>query len=84
MSWKDADTGPFNPDNDDRAKIESGAAVPCRLCEAAFRRLRLTMRYCAKCRKGFCEGEHGNFAPRGGGATCVRCGPQPSTDPSQA
>lgn len=46
--------------------------VPCRICEATFRRQRLTLRYCSKCLNGFCEGEHGSFAYQHG--MCVICG----------
>jgi hypothetical protein len=44
----------------------------CRLCYDGFRRLRQTLRYCAHCENGFCEGEHGNFAF--GHGVCVICG----------
>jgi hypothetical protein len=72
--WENADYGPFDKENDDKKKIDAGIAVPCRLCENAFRRLRLTLRYCMTCKRGFCEGEHGNFAPKTR-AQCVQCGP---------
>jgi hypothetical protein len=68
------DFGEFDSDNTDRSKIEHGTAVPCRICESVFRRVRLTWRYCAECNMAFCEGEHGTFA-RGGRGTCVQCGP---------
>lgn len=55
-----------------RELIEAGYYVPCKICLDAFRRVRLTLRYCATCGHAFCEGEHGNFA-RGRG-TCVICG----------
>ena len=71
--WETADYGPFDDRRNDRQKIESGIAVPCRICENAFRRLRLTLRYCIQCNHGFCDGEHGNFAP--GRGRCVQCGP---------
>jgi len=71
--WQNADLGPFEEQNNDRQKIENDHAVPCRLCENAFRRLRLTLRYCIQCNRGFCDGEHGNFA--GGRGRCVQCGP---------
>jgi hypothetical protein len=67
------DISPYSPDYTDEAKIKDGIAVPCRICEDAFRRVRLTWRYCASCHKGFCEGEHGNFA-RGGRGSCIICG----------
>jgi len=72
--WEKADLGPFDPANTDKHKIDGGHAVPCRLCENAFRRLRVTFRYCMTCKRGFCEGEHGNFAP-GSVGRCVQCGP---------
>lgn len=71
--WNQSDLGPFDPDNDDKRKIEAGSSVPCRLCENAFGRLRVTRRYCMSCKHGFCDGEHGNFAP--GRGRCVQCGP---------
>jgi hypothetical protein len=52
--------------------IVNGGYAFCRACYDAFRRVRPTLRYCATCGNGFCEGEHGNFA-RGFG-TCVVCG----------
>jgi hypothetical protein len=58
------DLSGFDAERNDHAKIEDGLWVPCRICESAFRRLRLTLRYCATCGRGFCEGEHGNFAPK--------------------
>ena len=68
-----ADLSPFTKTNDDRKKIDAGFWVPCRLCENAFRRLRLTKRYCLECGVGACEGEHMNFAV-GGRGSCVQCG----------
>jgi hypothetical protein len=76
--WDTVDLSPYDKDNTDRAKIEAGKAVPCRLCENAFRRLRLTLRYCAQCGVGFCEGEHGNFSTQTR-ARCVQCGPHASS-----
>ncbi len=67
------DFSKFDESNTDKAKIGDGYAVPCRICEAAFSRIRLTWRYCAKCGQGFCEGEHGNFAI-GGRGMCIICG----------
>ena len=67
------DLSEFDPKRTDRAKIVDGVAVPCRICEAVFARIRPTWRYCAKCEKGFCEGEHGNFAI-GGRGSCIQCG----------
>jgi hypothetical protein len=59
----------------DQERILAGEWVGCRICDEAFARRRLTMRYCNTCREGFCEGEHGNFRGRGGGV-CVRCAPR--------
>ncbi len=67
------DVSEYNPHNTDEQKILNDVAVPCRICEAVFLRLRLTMRYCAWYHKGFCEDEHGTFAIRGRGS-CVKCG----------
>ena len=60
----------------DRGKIEAGKWADCWICCEVFRRRRETMRYCNKCSRGFCEGEHGNFS-RGVG-TCVICGARKS------
>ena len=68
-----ADLTSYDPQNTDEAKIGNGAAVPCRICEGVFRRVRLTWRYCAWCHKAFCEGEHGSFAI-GGRGSCIQCG----------
>jgi hypothetical protein len=80
--WQEADYGSFDETHNDKEKIKSGSAVPCRICELAFKRLRLTLRYCWDCERGFCEGEHGNFTKKNGEkgpqrARCVRCGPGP-------
>jgi hypothetical protein len=76
-TWAGAQLGPYDRDRTDQAKIIDHAAVPCRICEAVFQRLRLTMRSCDSCGMGFCEGEHGNSA---GGAhgVCVRCNEHPT------
>lgn len=66
------DLSDYDESYTDEAKIKDGIAVPCRICVDAFRRVRLTWRYCATRHKGFCEGEHGNFA-RGGRGCCVIC-----------
>ena len=71
---QNVDLSQFNPERSDRQKIEEGLWIPCRLCEKAFRRIRLTRRYCASCDHASCEGEHYNFAPDGHGR-CVQCGP---------
>jgi hypothetical protein len=60
----------FDDTNDDKARIEAGEAVRCRICWTIFGRARITVRYCADCKRGFCEGEHGSFRTRG---VCVRC-----------
>jgi hypothetical protein len=75
IMWDTAELGPFDPNYTDRQKIEDRKAVPCRICENAFRRLRLTLRYCNNpdCNRGYCEGEHGTFA--GKISRCVQCGP---------
>lgn len=56
--------------------IEQDKWVECWICTEVFRRRRETKRYCHKCERGFCEGEHGNFS-RGVG-TCVICGARKS------
>jgi hypothetical protein len=58
-------------DGDDKRKIDNGAWVPCRICETIFHRLTFTDRYCSDCKRGFCEGNHGTFAP--GRGKCVQC-----------
>ncbi len=67
----------FDDPHDDIEKIErDGKTVPCRICWIVFGRYRLTSRYCAGCKRAFCEGEHGSFRPdRGRRAVgiCVRC-----------
>jgi hypothetical protein len=74
-STPQTDITSFNPKNNDQAKIDSGFWVPCRICEGAFRRLRLTLRYCNTCKRGVCEGEHFNFAAQGGKVgRCTSCG----------
>ena len=52
--------------------IESNQWADCWICEQVFSRRRQTFRYCIKCERGFCEGEHGNFS-RGVGM-CIICG----------
>jgi hypothetical protein len=56
----------------DKERIESGEWADCWICSAVFRRRRQTLRYCYKCKRGFCEGEHGNFSRNVG--TCIVCG----------
>jgi uncharacterized C2H2 Zn-finger protein len=47
----------------DKERLKAGKRwVNCWICEVVFRRRRQTMRYCNKCGRGFCEGEHGNFS----------------------
>lgn len=55
-----------------KSAIESGGTANCWICEDVFRRRRETWRYCHTCDRGFCEGEHGNFAY--GVGKCVICG----------
>ena len=52
--------------------IDSGGWVNCWICETVFRRKRETRRYCHDCGRGWCEGEHGNFASNIG--KCIICG----------
>lgn len=66
------DLSQFNSEDDDIQKIKNGHWVPCRICQNAFSRIRLTKSYCARCHAAFCEGEHGNFAQNRG--VCVQCG----------
>jgi len=73
LPWADADLSPFDRTNTDRAKIDAGHPVPCRLCEAVYRVLTLTMRYCAVCEQGYCQQSHGGWVGRRG--ACVQCGP---------
>jgi hypothetical protein len=56
----------------DKQLIEADEWADCWVCSSAFRRRRQTLRYCAKCERGFCEGEHGTFAR--GHALCLICG----------
>lgn len=43
----------------------------CHICRSEFGRRTLTKRFCHKCGKGWCEGNHGNFQ-RGRGL-CLTC-----------
>ena len=52
--------------------IEGGEWADCWICSEVFARRRQTLRYCHKCERGFCEGEHGSFSRNVG--TCVICG----------
>lgn len=54
-----------------RGQMAKGQAVECYLCLSAFRRIRMTFRFCAKCGHAFCEGEHGTFSLKFG--CCVVC-----------
>jgi hypothetical protein len=47
--------------------------VPCRICEMIFCRIRVTWRYCNKCKMAFCEGEHGSFDTSNNLWLCVQC-----------
>jgi hypothetical protein len=73
IHWADADFSPFDSANPDRDKIEKGHPVPCRLCEAVYRVLTLTMRWCATCGQGYCQPAHGAWVGRRG--ACIQCGP---------
>ena len=62
----------YDEDRPDRNKIDDDRrSVPCRMCQSIFGRVRFMERYCANCKRAFCEGEHGGFRSRGG--FCVRC-----------
>lgn len=58
----DVDLSKYDKSHEDKEKIGEGFAVPCRICEEVFSRIRLTWRYCEDCGRAFCEGEHGTFA----------------------
>jgi len=61
-------------DGDDKKKIESGQAVPCRTCEEVFGRETITFRYCMHCKMAFCEGVHGSYSRVGKAiGVCVTC-----------
>jgi len=61
----------YDDERPDRHKIDDDRrSVPCRMCQSIFGRVRFTVRYCATCKRAFCEGEHGSFRARG---FCVRC-----------
>lgn len=59
--------------------IEGEGWATCWICEKVFRRRLETKRYCAKCDRGFCDGQHGSFAY--GRGTCVVCGTHKSDRP---
>ena len=64
--------------------IENSEWATCYICEAVFRRKRYTKRYCGECHNGYCEGEHGSFAPysaRGGPPQCIICSSGGNPDP---
>lgn len=67
-----ANIEPFDPHHNDRALIEEGKCIPCRICFEWFARVRLTWRYCSVCSEGFCEGEHGVWPGRSV-AYCLKC-----------
>jgi hypothetical protein len=79
IPWANADLSPFDRSRTDKAKIETGHPVPCRLCEAVYKVLTLTMRYCSTCEHGYCEPAHGGWAGRRG--ACVQCGPLQARSP---
>lgn len=56
----------------DKELIDAGGWGECWICRDVFRRRRETKRYCNKCHRGWCEGEHGNFAHNIG--HCIICG----------
>lgn len=53
-------------------EADEKAWADCWICADVFRRRRQTRRYCVKCNRGFCEGEHGNFSH--GVGHCIACG----------
>ncbi|MCF6269455.1 MAG: hypothetical protein L3J41_07085 [Melioribacteraceae bacterium] len=56
----------------DKEKIANGEWVNCYICEEVFKRQRKSKRYCHKCERAFCEGEHGTF--QGGRVpVCLKC-----------
>ena len=57
---------------DGKQRIAEGKWTDCWICSVVFQRRRQTKRYCHKCKRGFCEGEHGSFAYKIG--TCIVCG----------
>jgi len=60
--------------------IEGKLYQPCKLCLAAFGRVRHTKWRCKECGNYMCMGEHGNFAQGSKGnkkGTCVICGERP-------
>ena len=63
-------------DKSPEERIKSGEWADYWICSEAFKRRRQTLRYCAICHRGFCEGEHGNFS-RGAGM-CIICGARKS------
>jgi hypothetical protein len=70
-----ADFGAADNTTNDEHKIQKLKQwVPCRICEGAFGRLRLTRRYCDTCKRGACEGEHLNFAAKNRKGRCTSCG----------
>jgi hypothetical protein len=72
--FENADHTEFDRNNDDKTKIDGGSGVPCRICEAMFGRETLTFRYCAQCKRGFCEGVHGSYSQIGKAVgICVVC-----------
>ena len=83
LPWAKADLAPFDPTQTDKAKIEAGHPVPCRLCEGVYRVLTVTARYCSICERGYCQSQHGAWV--GGRGACIQCGPlRPGSLPVQA
>jgi len=63
----------FDPEWTDKAKIQRRfEPQPCRICMDVFARVRLSWRYCNRCERAFCEGEHGALFG-GSQGVCVRC-----------
>ena len=73
MASDQQDLGDFDENHDDRAKIlDDHKAVPCRICEHVFGRLRLTWIFCIDCNQGICDGEHGRQVPHSRITKCIR------------
>jgi len=73
LPWSQSDLTEYGKTGaDDKTKIGQSIWVPCRICWAFFGRARLTDRYCGRCGRACCEGEHGSFVPDGP-VICIRC-----------
>lgn len=53
-----------------RQSSESGEWSDCYVCREFFGRKRVTSRFCSKCDRGYCEGEHGSTSD---GGLCIIC-----------